>query len=250
MPHTLGALDGKHIGIKCPPNGGSYFYNYKHYHSMVLLAVADADYKIIYYDIGAEGKASDGGVWRTSSLKEDMDDPENPRNIPSDAPIDGIEGSLPYFLIGDDAFALSPHMMKPFPHHGLTQKERIYNYRLSRARRIIENTFGILCTRFRIYRQEISLNPEAVDLVIRATVLLHNMLRTKCDQTYIPRNAIDNEDDSHSVVGGQWRREEALPSLQSTRMRNATHHAKNIREHLSDFFVTRQGSVPWQYKMA
>lgn len=198
MPHTIGSLDGKHVRIQCPPNGGSVFYNYKGFHSIVLLAVCDANYRIIFFDVGAEGKASDGGIWRWCSMKRDIDDPCNPLNIPSDKPVPGIEGNLPYFLLGDDAFGLTKYLMKPYPQSGLTKKEHIYNYRLSRARRMIENTFGILTSRFRIHHQEINMAPDAVDQMIQATVLLHNMLRDKCGRTYIPRGYVDCEEDEHN----------------------------------------------------
>ena len=153
------------------------------------MGLVDANYLFVYADVGAEGKASDGGVWKKSDLFQLLHHPENVLNVPKPELIPGVDHPIPYFIVGDDAFALGEQLMKPFPHTGLDDRGRIFNYRLSRARRCVENAFGILSTRFRIFRKEIEMRPEGAQKVVLAAVVLHNMLRIKCGASYIPQPA-------------------------------------------------------------
>ena len=147
LPHCIGAIDGKHIRIKSPKKSGSRYFNYKGYFSVVLFAVVDSDYKFRYIDVGAQGSESDGGIYAQTRLAQMLQ--TNSANLPPPEPIQGepTGQDVDYFLVGDDAFTLRSYLMKPYPGRALTHVERIFNYRLSRARRVVENAFGILAAR-------------------------------------------------------------------------------------------------------
>ena len=103
----------------------------------------------------------------------------NTLNLPSDVPLpsDNIltSNSMPYVIVGDDAFLLKRHIMKPYAQRGLSDGKRIFNYRLSRARRTSENAFGIPASVFRILFTKINLDPHLVKLIMLACCILHNL---------------------------------------------------------------------------
>ena len=147
FPHTIGAIDGKHIRIKNPPLCGSLYFNYKKFYSIVLLGLVDADYKFMYLDVGAVGSESDAGIFSQTRLKNLLEHTQ--ANLPPPEPLSTVPDGCPvgYFIVGDDAFALTNWMLKPYPNRGLSREDRIYNYRQCRARRVVENAFGILANR-------------------------------------------------------------------------------------------------------
>ena len=144
--HCCGCIDGKHVRIQAPPHSCSQYYIYKGYYSIIMLAVVDANYKFMYVDVGSYGADSDAGIFRHCGLFNALE--QDKAGLPPREQLPDGDTDVPYFLVGDDAFALRNWMMKPYSKREMTAWERIFNYRSSRARRIVENAFGILANRY------------------------------------------------------------------------------------------------------
>ena len=149
------------------------------------MALVDADYRFIYVDIGEYGSNCDGAIFKNSEfgqayLKGNLDVPP-PKALPN-FPEGGL---LPYCIVADEAFPLRLDIMRPYPRLRrntiLPHDEQIFNYRLSRACRIVENAFGILAQRWRIFNRKIALHPDNVDKVVKACCILHNYLSENND---------------------------------------------------------------------
>lgn len=183
FPNCLGAIDGKHVTIQAPANSGSMYFNYKKTYSIVLLALVDANYNFIAVSVGSYGKNSDGGIFANSNLFKALE--RGTLSVPTAAPLPGTDTPTNYVIVADEAFPLKPYMMRPYPGRNLDVSKRIFNYRLSRARRIVENAFGLLAQKFRIYFRTIQAKPENVDHMILSTLILHNFIKKHDNDTYL-----------------------------------------------------------------
>ncbi|XP_019700619.1 protein ALP1-like isoform X1 [Harpegnathos saltator] len=163
----MGALDGKHITIQAPPNSNYLNHNYKGFFSFILMAICDANYKFIWIDVGDYGSNSDGGVWANSNFGQSLQ--HDTAHIPLPKVLPGATNMLLCVFVGDEAFPLKPYLMRPYPRRLLTSdSQRIFNYRLSKARRTIENAFGILVSRWRILRRPIQCKEKTAHKIVLA----------------------------------------------------------------------------------
>ncbi|XP_066974246.1 uncharacterized protein [Macrobrachium rosenbergii] len=244
FPHVIGAIDGKHIRLRNPPLGGMHYYNYKKFFSMILLAIVNASYKFLYVDVGAIGSESDGGVFAQTRLCEMLAKQE--ANLPQPEALPDATNGAPvdYFLLGNDAFPLGNYLMKPYPKRGLSKEEWIYNYRLSRAWRMVENAFGILASKFRVLHTSMCIKPDGAESVVLAACVLHNLIITRNPH----RQEGDQENPvTHDFVPCAWRSDppigKALPTVGGN---TATRNAKEQRNILKDYFSSPAGSITWQ----
>ena len=248
MNHCLGALDGKHIVVRCPKKAGSIYYNYKGFHSIIILALVDAEYKFVWVDIGANGSAGDAQVFNRSEFRESIEN--NTIGFSAPDPLPGDDRRTGYFIVADDAFALRTWLMKPYASRNLTVFQRIFNYRLSRGRRIVENAFGILAHIFQCFTTTMRQQPAAVTSISLACVHLHNLMRIRYPG--VQNAALDQEDENHNIIPGAWRQGRVLPDPGDLDGPNARHHtqaAKALRDYLKEYYNSEAGSVPWQNDM-
>lgn len=177
----------------------SFFYVNSGTHSIVLLACCDARYQFIMIDIGSAGRNSDGGVFSHSQFGQALERSEIGLPAPDLFP-NTIDTRCTYLFTADEAFPLKTWMMKAYKGLFLSESNRIFNYRLSRARRIIENTFGIASARWRVWRRPVLASPEKVTAIAKAVCVLHNYLMTEEwgvpheAKRYCPTGFADSED--------------------------------------------------------
>ena len=167
--------------------------------------------------------------------------------LPPPEPLPNDDVNMPYFLLVDDAFALRPFLMKPYATRFMSKDQRIANYRISRARRVVENAFGILAQRNQLPQTTILQKPDNVRVIINAMVCLHNLLRIKFPTMNL--TMVDRDDDNVPGAGSVERGAEVLDGLQP-RPGNFNHKdAKAQRDYLKDYFNSPAGSVEWQDRM-
>lgn len=224
-----------------PPNSGSSYFNYKGHHSINLMAISDARYCFTIVDIGAEGRHSDGGVFRNSMIGQRFE--EGSFKLPEPKELEAGGPKLPYVLLADEAFPLSTYMLRPYPRSGkLDIGKKVFNYRLSRARRVVESAFGILAARWRIYRVPITARVPNAIKIVQATVALHNFI-IQNEEQHTGKNGYTRmtPEETRLVSNG-------LSDMAACRGRLCV-NATAIREAYSLFF-RNAGALPFQWEKA
>lgn len=212
------------------------------------MAVVNAEYQFIYVDVGTNGRISDGGVLKKTKFYKRLD--EGTLNIPPPEKPTPDSDPLPFVYLDDEAFTLRPDFLKPYQQRELHNHEkRIYNYRMCRARRVVENAFGILAARFQIFHSAIDFKSiEDINFVVLACCTLHNYLSCKSRQEYISPCDSDTENQIADTIRTGLRTNGILAPLQTTRTGNSDNNAKKVREDFVKYCNTT-GAVSWQERM-
>ena len=210
--------------------------------------MCDARYCFTMFDTGQYGSNNDVGVLKNSLFRKQFESGE--MNIPTPRSVAGWRfDPLTYFMLENEIFPLTTWLMRPYPGQ-LTEEKKVYKYSLSRARRVIENAFGILCTRFRIFYVPIKASVKNVERYVKAAIALHNYLRPSENSLYCPQGFVDIESENGEIRPGHWRtiqeRNNVLTSISYLRGSRYSDDAKDMREALKNFVNSHKGQVSWQ----
>jgi hypothetical protein len=135
------------------------------------MVLVNTNYEFTHVDVGKNVRISDGGVLEHTTFYQQL--VQGLLNLPDNE--DTVE-NLNYIFVGDEAFPFHVHVLKPLSQICLNHHRRLYNYRISRARNIAENTFGLIASRFRILHTSIGIGVDKIIYVVLAICALHNYL--------------------------------------------------------------------------
>ena len=172
VPQCFGAVDGCHIPICAPSEQHTDYYNRKGWYSMIVQGLVDANYRFLDVCIGWPGSVHDARVFAHSNLyKKSTHGHLIPNKLVT---ISGV--CVPLYMIGDSTYPMQSWLMKPFAHNSnLSACQRNYNYRICRARIVVENAFGRLKARWRRVLKRNDMHTDNIPHVIAATCVLHNI---------------------------------------------------------------------------
>lgn len=133
--------------------------------------------------------------------------------------------------------------MRPNPRRTLTNKKRIFNYRISRGRKTVECSFGMMSQKFEVLMSPIRCtNETTINNIIRSVCILHNFIRKMEGQKYIPSIDFNVNNPEDFQVPNEFIRDNQdqneLPRTQT---------ASDLRAYLSSYFVKPYASLPWQW---
>lgn len=203
IPGIIGAIDGCHIAIQAPPHNAVDYYNRNNYHSVILQAVCNDKLQFTDIFVGKPGRLHDGRVFRLSPLYDVLMGVAPPVNESQ-------------HMLGDSAYPLLPFLLKPYRDNGhLTNIQSTFNSKMSSIRSIIEQTFGLLKSKFRRLKYLHMARTDMIPSVITAACVLHNLI--------IASDGCDVEQAEHAVHDYQ----QPNADLQVGRLYNIGHQKRD-----------------------
>uniref|UniRef100_A0A453H7V7 Uncharacterized protein n=1 Tax=Aegilops tauschii subsp. strangulata TaxID=200361 RepID=A0A453H7V7_AEGTS len=173
---ALGALDGCHVDVSVPLAAQGRYRNRKQDITTNMLGVVDWNMKFLYVLPGWEGSASDSRVLRDSMRTNRQDAFAVPHER---------------YYLADAGYTNGPRFLAPFRSTWFHLKEwqssqlqpqmakELYNLRHSRARNVVERTFGLWKKKWSILRTQSFFDIKDQIQIINACCVLHNFARDR-----------------------------------------------------------------------
>ena len=225
FPACAGAIDGTHIAIQASHENHTDYVNRKSYHSIVMQAVVDCRYLFRDIVVGWPGSVHDARVLSNSELYN-MGIQQKLFEENMDQTICGV--NISPVLLGDPAYPLLDWLMKAYPENADTPRwQRNFNYRLSRARMSVENTFGRWKGRFRRFLKRVDVTIDSATYIVAASCVVHNICELRRDNFLHEWLDDVREGDNQPDNAVQIRDNESDASI--------------IRDTLAEYFLTEEG---------
>ena len=229
FPLCAGSVDGTHIRIRAPAEDHTDYVNRKNYHSIVMQALVDSRYLFRDVVVGWPGSVHDARVLSNSEL---YDSGRKGHLFDTNIKETILGVDIGPVIIGDPAYPLLEWLMKAYPENENTPRwQRHFNYRLSRARMSVENTFGRWKGRFRRFLKRVDMEVASATYLVAASCILHNICELRRDDFLqewleeVQRDAIVQPDSIPLIIpDGQIERDASI-----------------IRDTLGKFFMTAEG---------
>ncbi len=178
FPQCAGAVDGTHIPIISPVEFPADYYNRKGFHSILMQGTVNHMGRFMDINIGWPGRVHDARVFINSSLYKKGDAgtlfPDWKRTISGQ--------DIPVVVLGDPAYPLLPWLLKAYPDNGnLTCQQKLFNYRLSKARVVVEHAYGRLKGRWRCLLTRNNTCLRDLPCLVAACCVLHNICEIRDD---------------------------------------------------------------------
>lgn len=153
--------------------------------------------------------------------------------LPPPAALPNSDTVLPYFMVGDAGFPLRPYLTIPYSRLArYTPMQRVFNFRLSGARRIVECAFGLMAGKWQALKKPLGWGVQNCEQIILAIICLHNYL-IEAEQPLEPQNVLEGEIPADPPVDEVHQ--------------NVFHEAENTRAALQNYFVN-EGERMFQYE--
>lgn len=206
-------------------------------------------------DVGSSGRRGDGNVFYRSEFEKKLKNDEI--GLPPPCSVQGCKEEIPFYFVGDAAFERGSIIITPFKGKFLPPEKRVFNYRISRGRRQLQNGFAMLYKRYEVYLTPLEAAAPHSKSIVLATCALHN-LHLFDEESISPGGRLDRNKVSTTTSPKRIAQEEDLEKEEEIfrRLKKEVSAAKNqkkisgnrLTQEPMDYFV--EYDLPWQWESA